>query len=98
MRRARVFGALTSISGRRDYRCPFARNGDVTLATSTVEGVLDLMESFPELNEFKHSAALRWRARPALSTPSIRAITRGATSWPSRRGYRVKRRSLLAFV
>jgi hypothetical protein len=33
--------------------------GDGELAVSTIERVLDLMNGWPELNEFKHTEVLR---------------------------------------
>ncbi len=56
-----VFGVPTFIS---DNDAVFVRlmhrpGGDATVATSTIERVLDLFESWPDLNEFKHTAVLR---------------------------------------
>jgi predicted DsbA family dithiol-disulfide isomerase len=59
--RLSVFGVPTFIS---ENDAVFVRlmnrpAGDAALATSTIERVLDLVEGWPELNEFKHTAVLR---------------------------------------
>jgi DSBA-like thioredoxin domain len=59
--RLSVFGVPTFIS---ETDAVFVRlmnrpAGDAALATSTIERVLDLVEGWPELNEFKHTAVLR---------------------------------------
>jgi hypothetical protein len=59
--RLHAFGVPTFI---KDGDAVFARlmdrpMGDVALATSTIERVVDLMVGWPALNEFKHTAVLR---------------------------------------
>ena len=59
--RWQVFGVPTFITGEDAV---FARlmhrpAGDSALAISTIERVLDLLEGWPELNEFKHTRILR---------------------------------------
>ncbi len=59
-----MFGVPTFISGDDAVfvRLMHRPAGDFALATSTVERVLNLMERWPELNEFQHTAVLRWIA------------------------------------
>jgi len=57
----RVFGVPTFVI---DDRAVFVRvmtrpAGDVAVATSTIEHVLDLLAGHPELNEFKHTTIAR---------------------------------------
>ena len=59
--RLAVFGVPTFIDGDDAV---FARlmnrpAGDTALAISTIDRVLDLLEGWPELNEFKHTKVLR---------------------------------------
>ncbi len=58
---AKVFGVPTFLSGDHAVfvRLMHRPMGDVALATSTIERVLDLMDGWPELNEFKHTTVLR---------------------------------------
>ena len=56
-----VFGVTTFIV---DDRAVFVRlmsrpQGDVALAQRTVQGVLDLFDTMPDLNEFKHTTLTR---------------------------------------
>jgi hypothetical protein len=59
--RLRVFGVPTFISGDNAVfvRLMNRPADDAALATSTVERVLDLLDGWPELNEFKHTRILR---------------------------------------
>ena len=59
--RLRVFGVPTFISADDAVfvRLMNRPMGDASLATTTIERVLDLFEGWPELNEFKHTAVLR---------------------------------------
>jgi hypothetical protein len=59
--RLHVFGVPTFISGDNAVfvRLMNRPAGDAGLATSTVERVLDLLDGWPELNEFKHTRILR---------------------------------------
>jgi hypothetical protein len=59
--RLHVFGVPTFISGDNAVfvRLMNRPAGDVALATSTTEQVLDLLDGWPELNEFKHTRILR---------------------------------------
>jgi hypothetical protein len=56
-----VFGVPTFISGDNSVfvRLMNRPAGDGALATTTIERLLDLMASWPELNEFKHTSVLR---------------------------------------
>jgi hypothetical protein len=56
-----VFGVPTFISGDDAVfvRLMHRPAGDAAIATSTIERVLDLLEGWPELNEFKHTAVRR---------------------------------------
>jgi hypothetical protein len=56
-----VFGVPTFISGDNSVfvRLMNRPAGDGALATSTIERLLDLTASWPELNEFKHTSILR---------------------------------------
>jgi hypothetical protein len=61
VQRHKVFGVPTFMS---EDDAVFVRLmnrplGDAALASSTIERVLDLLEGWPELNEFKHTAILR---------------------------------------
>jgi hypothetical protein len=59
--RLHVFGVPTFISADNAVfvRLMDRPAGDVALATSSVERVLDLLDGWPELNEFKHTRILR---------------------------------------
>lgn len=56
-----VWGVPTFIAGGQSVfvRLMNRTEGDAALATSTIERLLDLMVSWPELNEFKHSSIPR---------------------------------------
>jgi len=56
-----VFGVPTFISGGDAVfvRLMDRPAGDTALATSTIERVLDLLDGWPELNEFKHTTIPR---------------------------------------
>lgn len=61
---SRVFGVPTFIAPHDPSRAIFVRlmsrpGGDVALATSTIERVMDLVDGFPELNEFKATSVPR---------------------------------------
>lgn len=53
-----AWGVPTFIAGDQAafVRLMTRPDGDVALATRTVERVVDLLEGFPELNEFKHTS------------------------------------------
>jgi hypothetical protein len=59
--RLKAFGVPTFMSGDDAVfvRLMHRPAGDGELAVSTIERVLDLMNGWPELNEFKHTAVLR---------------------------------------
>jgi hypothetical protein len=59
--RLSVFGVPTFITGDDAVfvRLMHRPAGDAAVATSTIDRVLDLMEGWPDLNEFKHTAVLR---------------------------------------
>ena len=54
----RVFGVPTFVSGDRAVfvRIMTRPDGDGALARTTIDHVLDLLDSHPELNEFKHTS------------------------------------------
>ncbi|MGH9299820.1 MAG: protein-disulfide isomerase, partial [Acidimicrobiales bacterium] len=56
-----VFGVPTFISGDQAVfvRLMNRPDGDAELALRTIEGVLSLMETMPELNEYKHTSIPR---------------------------------------
>ena len=56
-----VFGVPTFISGEASafVRIMTRPEGDGKLAVSTIEGVLELLDGHPELNEFKHTSISR---------------------------------------
>lgn len=61
---SRVFGVPTFYTPDSPDRAIFVRlmnrpQGDAALATSTIERVLDLVDGFPELNEFKATSIPR---------------------------------------
>ena len=57
----KVFGVPTFIAGDQAVFVRFTNRpkGDAALATSTVERVVDLVDGWPELNEFKHTSIAR---------------------------------------
>jgi hypothetical protein len=57
----KVFGVPTFISGDEAVFVRLMRgpDGDAAAAVSTIERLLDLMDGWPDLNEFKHTAVLR---------------------------------------
>jgi hypothetical protein len=59
--RLSVFGVPTFVAGERAVfvRLMDRPGEDATLAISTVDRVLDLLEGWPELNEFKHTSISR---------------------------------------
>ena len=59
--RLRAFGVPTFMSGDRAVfvRLMSRPVGDGALAISTIERVLDLIEEWPELNEFKHTTVFK---------------------------------------
>jgi hypothetical protein len=56
-----VFGVPTFVVGDRAVfvRVMTRPGGDASLARSTIDGILDLLEGHPELNEFKHTTVGR---------------------------------------
>lgn len=56
-----VWGVPTFVSGDNAVfvRLMHRPDGDGALATRTIERVLDLLDGFPELNEFKHTSLKR---------------------------------------
>ncbi len=52
-----IFGVPTFVVGQRAVfvRLMSRPEGDVEVARRTVEGVLGLFDTMPELNEFKHT-------------------------------------------
>jgi hypothetical protein len=56
-----VFGVPTFLSGEQAVfvRVMDRPEGDVARATSTIERIMDLLEGWPELNEFKHTSRNR---------------------------------------
>ena len=61
---SRVFGVPTFYTPDNPERAIFVRlmnrpQGDAALATSTIERVMDLVDGFPELNEFKATSVPR---------------------------------------
>jgi hypothetical protein len=59
--RLQVFGVPTFISGDNSVfvRLMNRPAGDIAVAISTIDRVLDLVDGWPELNEFKHTRILR---------------------------------------